>query len=201
MTKNSITSSSILRSLRLLLTLLLSITVLSPQVQAQSAYDVAVRIFKREQTLGETGAGLLKNYAKADAALLGRGIMLYASAQADFNGLLEALKAALIKGEDLAGSQYYQDALTAAVKKRVAFTDFVNDKVLPQIPEDSRSVWAVFANPEFLKGAGELLKVLEDAGLEIWREYREVDKEYRQQITGQIESLEWRPYQDVPSLG
>jgi hypothetical protein len=181
---------------------LLSLTAPSlEEVRAEGTYAKAVGHMKREQALGESGAGLLKTFAKDDLSTLVQGIQLYALAQADFNALLETLKGALIKGEDLSGSVNFQSALNLAVKRRVAFTDFVEDKVISQIPEGSRSIAALFSSADFLKGAAELLKVLKDAGLEIWREYRSADERQRQQISDQLDTLQWRSYDKVPAMG
>ncbi len=143
----------------------------------------------------------LKTFAKDDVATLVQGIKLYALAQADFNGLLETLKGTLIEGGDLADSKGFQDALALAVKRRVAFTDFVDEKVLSRSQQGTKSLAAVLGAADFIKGAAELLKVLKEAGLDIWREYRTADKEQRQQISDQLDSLMWRSYDKVPALG
>jgi hypothetical protein len=170
------------------------------QGAAESSYAEAVGLMKREQTLGEAGAGLLKTFAKDDVPTRARGIQLYALAQAEFNRLLEALKAQLIKGGDPTESQRLQGTLSTAVERRVAFTDFVDEKVIAGIPEGSKSLAAVLGSADFLKGAAELLTAINEAGLGIWREYRNADKEYRQQISDQLDSLKWRSYDQVPAL-
>ena len=184
-----------------MLSVLVLTVAFTPEVEAESSYTDAVGLMKREQTLGEASAGLLKTFAKDDTAILVQGIPLYASAQADFNALLETLKATLIKEGDLADSKLFQEALDLAVKRRVAFTDFVDEKVLSRSQEGTKSIAAVLGSADFLKGAAELLKVLKEAGFDIWREYRTADKEQRQQIQDQLDSLMWRSYDKVPALG
>ncbi len=200
MTKNLAGFPTLSRPLAALLSVL-ALTVFTTEGAAESSYADAVGLMKREQTLGEASAGLLKTFAKDDTATLIQGIKLYALAQADFNGLLETLKATLIKEGDLADSKLFQEALDLAVKRRVAFADFVDEKVLSRSQEGTRSIAAVLGSAGFVKGAAELLKVLTEAGLDIWREYRTADKEQRQQISDQLDSLMWRSYDKVPALG
>ena len=178
----------------------LVITAFTMEAAAESSYAEAVGLMRSEQTLGEAGAGLLKTFAKDDMATKVQGIKLYALAQAQFNKLIETLKGRLIKGEDLANSKLFQEALDQAVKKRVAFTEFVDDKVLSLSQEGTKSFAAVLGSADILKSVAELMKVLKDAGLEIWREYRTADKEHRQQIKDQLDSLMWRSYGEVPAL-
>jgi hypothetical protein len=166
-----------------------------------SGYAEAVGLMKREQTLAEAGAGLLKTFARDDVATYARGIQLYALAQADFNALIETLKGALIQGDDLADSESFEDALALAVNRRVELTDFVDEKVLSQSREGTKSLAAVLGSSEIVKGAAELLEVLTGAGLDIWREYRAATKEQRQQINDQLDSLKWRSFDKVPALG
>jgi|GEM_PF-4905372 len=201
MTKNLVGFTTLIKPLAALLSALVLTVVCTLEGAAESSYAEAVGQMRREQTLGEAGAGLLKTFAKDDMATLAQGIQLYAFAQADFNGLLETLKGALIKGEELADSKRFQDALVLAVKRRVAFTDFVDEKVLSRSPKGTKSLAAVLGAADFIKGAAELLKVLMEAGLDIWREYRTVDKENRQQIRDQLDSLKWRSFDKVPALG
>ncbi len=200
MTKNLAGFPTLIRPLATLLSVL-ALTAFTPEGAAESSYTEAVGLMKREQTLGEASAGLLKTFAKDDTATLIQGIKLYALAQADFNGLLETLKATLIKEGDLADSKLFQEALDLAVKRRVAFADFVDEKVLSRSQEGTKSIAAVLGSAGFVKGAAELLKVLMEAGLDIWREYRTADKEQRQQISDQLDSLMWRSYDKVPALG
>ena len=201
MTKNLAGFPTLIKPLVALLSTLVLTVVCTTEGAAESSYAEAVGLMKREQTLGEASAGLLKTFAKDDTATLIQGIKLYALAQADFNALLETLKGALIKGEDLADSKLFQEALDLAVKRRVAFTDFVDEKVLSLSQEGTKSIAAVLGAADFIKGAAELLKVLKEAGLDIWREYRTADKEQRQQIRDQLDSLTWRSYDKLPALG
>ena len=75
------------------------------------------------------------------------------------------------------------------------------EKVLSRSPQGTKSLAAVLGSTDIVKGTAELLKVLKEAGLDIWREYRTADKEHRQQISDQLDSLKWRSYDKVPALG
>ena len=201
MTKPFVGIANVRRTASGLLATLVLTVACPPQRAAMSSYAEAVGIMKREQTLGAAGAGLLKTFLKDDKSSLARGIQLYAVAQADFNALIAALQAELISGEDLEDSKPFVQALDLAVKRRVAFTAFVDEKVLSRFEEGTRSFAAVMGSADFLKSAPELLKALKEAGLDIWRAYREADKEHRQQISDQLDSLKWRSFEKVPALG
>jgi len=199
MTKNLADFSILIKPLAALLSVLV-LTAFTTQGAAQSSYAEGVGLMKREQTLGESSAGLLKTFAKDDMPTLVQGIKLYALAQANFNGLLETLKGTLIKKGDLAESKLFQETLDLAVKRRVAFTDFVDEKVLSRSEEGTRSFAAVLGSADFLKGAAELLKALTDAGFGIWNAYQKAGAEERQQISDQLDSLKWRSFDKVPAL-
>jgi len=80
--------------------LALLLTALCTTAQAADPAE-SLGLMERERTLGEAHAGLLKTFAKDDTASLARGIALYAQAEADFNALIETLKAELIMEEGL----------------------------------------------------------------------------------------------------
>jgi hypothetical protein len=56
-----------------------------------AGWQEAVAVLARERELAESGAGLLKAYAGADAAAMARGQQLYAAAKAASDRLVERL--------------------------------------------------------------------------------------------------------------
>jgi hypothetical protein len=167
----------------------------------QGGLTAAIGTLKREQTLGEANAGLLKTFAKDDLAVYARGIQLYAQAQADFNALIEILKAELVAQGTLGESRDFDTNLQRAAARRVEFTDFVEEKVIAGTEQGTRSLAAVLGSAEFIKGTGELITVLKDAALDIWREYKAARKEQQEQMLDQLDAMQWRSFGDVPELG
>ncbi len=167
----------------------------------EGGFADALGLMKREQTLGEANAGLLKTFARDDTATLARGILLYAEAQAEFNALIETLKAELNTEGALSDSEGFTDVLQNAADRRVIFTDFVEKKVLSRIEDGTKSLATALGGGDVLENAAELITALKDAGLDIWREYRAADKEQQQQILDQLDTLKWRSFGDVPELG
>jgi hypothetical protein len=166
-----------------------------------SGLTEALGLMERERTLGEANAGLLKTFASDDAATLARGIQLYAQAQADFNALIATLKAELIAEGELDEGQDFPADVQRAARQRVAFTDYVEEKVLSQTEEGTRSLGAVLGGADAISGVAELIEVLGGIGLDIWREYRAADQEQRRQILEQLDALKWRSFGEVPALG
>jgi hypothetical protein len=186
---------------RLAALLLLAAALLAIAAEPLS-YPQAVGIMKREQTAGESGAGLLKTFGKGDVGTFAQGIRLYSAAQADFNALIETLKAGLIADARLTDSPDLTRGLVSAADKRIAFTDCVDGQVLPQAgPPGTRSLAAFIGAGGLVGSAVELIGILKDTTIEVWKEYRAADKERRTQILEQLDGLKWRSFGEVPALG
>ena len=96
---------------------------LSPAAVSQAnPLAEAIGYLKREQSLAESYAGLLKGFGKQDLGTYARGIQRYAEAKAEFDGLLEQFLAALLQGESPDTSAAFQQKLEQAATRRVAFT-------------------------------------------------------------------------------
>ncbi|MBK8176931.1 MAG: caspase family protein [Rhodospirillales bacterium] len=120
----------------------------------------------RERTLGEDGAGLLKDVAGKDPARLTQGRLLYGDARAEFAGLIEQMKAELAAGRDPAASPDFQRALQAAVGKRDAFITYLKSEVLPPEGNGKAGVLAGIA------AAAELIPALAKGVAILWEDWR-----------------------------
>jgi hypothetical protein len=141
-----------------------------------------------------TSASQRAGTVSAGTATLARGIRLYAQGQADFNALVETLKAELIAGGELGEAKGFPADAQRAARQRVAFTDYVEEKVLSQSEEGIRSVGAFLGGAHAVSSLAELIEVLGGIGLDIWREYRAADQEQRRQIPEQLDALKWRSF-------
>ena len=68
----------------------------------------------------------------------------------------------------------------------MAFTSFVTETILPHTDNPPKGIVG-----DFIKGGGELIKALTDAGIAIWREFRSAGEARRSEIRQELESLKW----------
>jgi hypothetical protein len=94
-----------------------------------TTFSDAVQVLAREQSAAEQYATILIKFGNNDASYR-KGIALYSAAKADFDGLIETLKADLIQGRDPSKSRNLDNKLRLAAEKRIAFTSFVDDKIV-----------------------------------------------------------------------
>ena len=126
----------------------------------------AIGYLKKEQSLAESYAGLLKGFGKQDIATYARGIQLYAEAKAEFDGLIEQLLVTLRQGESPDTSATFQQKLEKAANRRVAFTDFIAQEVLSKVPEGTKSLAAILKIAGVAWSVKELVTALKDAGMD-----------------------------------
>jgi hypothetical protein len=146
----------------------------------------AVQVLAREQSAAEQYAVILDRLGKKDPSRYVQGIVRYADAKADSDGLIEALKTDLIEGRDLASA----DTLRAAAEKRVAFTAYVTNEIV------GANAGARGSLPE-VPGLSDLITGLTKAGISIWREYRAAGKAKRDEIRDELDHLKWKSFADI----
>lgn len=169
---------------------ILQLTTCTANTQATAQYSEAVRILAREQSLAESYAGLLNEFGRQNIEKYARGIELYANAKADYDGLIEQMRAHLIKGQPLEQSEQYQQIMKSAAEKRIAFTNFVSKEVIPQ-EQGTRFPAAIFT------AAKELIPDLTNAGKTIWEEYRKAKEQEKQEILTQLNGFKWKSFDKI----
>jgi hypothetical protein len=161
------------------------IGLLSIGAAAQDSVD-GVRVMAREKSLAESFLVILNDYGKRDIGQYAAGITRYAEAKAEFDGLIAELEHELDQPRPPDQSAAFDAALKEAVDKRVAFTSFVTETILPHTDNPPKGVVG-----DFISGGGELIKALTDAGIAIWREFRSAGEARRKEIRQELESLKW----------
>jgi hypothetical protein len=164
--------------------------------QEKNNFSEAIGFFAKEQSLAENYAVILKEFGKEDIKNYAEGIRLYAEGKAEYDGLIEQLQYDLKAGKALDGSAAFQNKLKNAADKRVAFTSFVTDKIIRDDPERK--------NPLAIAAIGlapELIEALTKAGKTIWQEYRNVNKERKQEILDQLDALKWKAFHEIGGGG
>ena len=151
----------------------------------------AVAVLEKERSAAEQYAVFLGSVGRKDVDAYVRGIQLYADAKADFDGLIAALRIDLIEGRNPAQSPKFTAALQAAAEKRVAFTNFVSDKVVGKTEGAKPGLMDV------VRVVPDLVKAITDAGLAIWEAFRKGSKEHRDAILSEIDHLRWRSFADL----
>jgi hypothetical protein len=150
-----------------------------------------IRVMEREKSLAEQFLVMLNDFGKKDVGQYATGITRYAAAKADFDGLISELEHDLVEATPPDQSAAFDEALKEAVDKRVAFTSFVTDMILPHTDNPPKGIG------DFIKGGGELIKALTDAGIAIWREFRSAGQARRTEIRQELELLRWPQFSTV----
>jgi hypothetical protein len=150
----------------------------------------AVRVLEREKSAAEQYAVMLDRFGKADTTRYVQGITRYADAKADFDGLIEGLKTDLVQRRDPTGSPRFGGALQRAAEKRIAFTTFVDEVVGHK---EGAKTWIY----DVVRVVPDLVKALTEAGISIWREFRDAGKARRDQILDQLDHLKWMDFADL----
>ncbi len=151
----------------------------------------AVGVLAKEQSAAEQYAVILATVGRKNVEGYVRGIQLYADAKSDFDSLISQLRFDLIDGHDPTRSPKFTDALQAAAKTRIAFTNFVSDEVV------GKTEGAKPGLIDVVKVVPDLVTAITDAGLKIWNAYQSAKKERREAILNEIDHLRWRPFADL----
>jgi hypothetical protein len=145
-----------------------------------------IGVMAREKSLAEQFLVILNDFGRKDISEYAIGVTRYAEAKAEFDGLIAELEHELGQPEPPNQSEAFEAALKAAVDKRIAFTSFVTNTILPQTGSTHKGIAG-----DFIKGGGELIRALTDAGVTIWREFRSVGEVRRNEIRQELETLRW----------
>jgi hypothetical protein len=158
--------------------------------QAGPSLPDAMRFLAHEKSAAEQYALILSTVGKNDAAIYVRGIELYADAKAEFDGLIAQLRIELQTGQEPAKSVKFNQALKGATEKRIAFTSFVSSEV-EKLPGARPGL------EDLIQVVPDLVKAITDAGLSIWKAFREARKERRDAILNELELMQWRPFAEL----
>lgn len=156
---------------------------------AEPSVSDAIDTLSQERGYAEFGAGILKAYADDDI----EGRRLYAEAKAAFDGLIEQLLADLAQDRDPTLSPAFSETLDAAVSKRLAFSQHVDEIIKSKLPKGAKPGLA----DALAKAPGQVIKALVDGGISIWREWHGAGKDRRDQIAERLEALRWKPFADI----
>ncbi len=156
----------------------------------EAGLSEAVRFLAHEKSAAEQYAVILATVGKTDTTQYVRGIELYANAKAEFDALIAELKFDLTTRKDPTRSTKFTEALRGAAERRVAFTSFVSHEV-DKFPGARPGL------PDVLNVVPELVKAITDAGLSIWKAYRDTSKERRDAILNELGHLEWRSFSEL----
>jgi len=162
-----------------------------PQPSSVTTFADAIRVLGHERSAAEAYAILLDTHGKKDMSRCVEGIRLYSEANADFDGLLEQLKYDLNGGRDPKNSAQFGQVLEAAAQKRIAFTDFVTQNILVNAQGAKAGL------PDLISAVPDLVKVLIDAGFNIWKEFRAGNKQRRDDIRNQLDGVKWQSFANL----
>jgi len=165
------------------------LAVCAPAAPALAQIDgEGIRVLGREKSLAEQFLVLLNDFGRKDVAQYAQGITLYAQAKADFDGLISELEHTLDQSQPPDQSAEFRAALEEAVRKRVAFTDYITGTVLVQTDGTRSGIG------DYIKVVPDLVKALTDAGISIWREFHANGEAKRKELRQELETLRWPPF-------
>ncbi len=141
--------------------------------------------------MAESYVFMLKEFCKNDLQKYGQGIVLYAGAKAEFEGLIEMMKNRLINGKPFDGSDDFNNIVKTAVEKRISFTGYIENDVIGKQRGSKNPLLTIVSN------ASELIKAITDVGKTIWNEYRSVTDARKQELINQLETLKWKPFSEI----
>ena len=170
------------------------VTQQAPNERKDQSLAKSIGAFSKEQALAEDYVGLMKTIGQTRFRDYADGIRLYATARAEFNSLIEQLKHQLIQHAPPQGSEAFEAALNSAVNHRMAFTVHVNEMVRAYTEAGHELRPGV---SDYIKGAGELLKILVDAGNTVWEAYSKISDSKRQETIDELDSLKWKPFAEL----
>ncbi|WP_089725133.1 hypothetical protein [Candidatus Thiosymbion oneisti] len=151
----------------------------------------AFGVLAREQSLAEGYVTMLNDFGRQDAGSYAEGIRLYASAKAEFDGLIARMSHDIIRRRPFDGSEQFQAVLERAVERRLDFTRHVDAILDARGTSDTRSV------KDYIRLPAELIAAIKDAAGAIWDKYWEIRDTRRQEILDQLEALKWKPFHEL----
>jgi hypothetical protein len=154
------------------------------------SHPEAMRFLAHEKSAAQQYALILSTVARNDAVQYIRGIALYADAKAEFDGLIAQLRIEFQTGQEPGKSVKFNQALKDAAEKRIAFTSFVSSEV-DKLPGARPGL------EDLIQVVPDLVKAITEAGLSIWKAFREVRHERRDAILNELELMQWRPFAEL----
>jgi hypothetical protein len=145
------------------------------KAQPKAEFSKAVQIFGEEKSKAEQWASMLKSGKwQPQSKEYVDGVKLYIDAKSAFDGLIARLRTD-------PSARDIEEQIVSASKKSSRFSHYVYVLHNP----DSQLAWSTAT------------KELIDAGLEIWKVYREAEKETRDDIRKELERLVWEPFDKI----
>lgn len=154
-------------------------------------FSNSIRVLGEQRSQSEQLAGLLKRYAPDDI----EARALYARAKAAFDGLIEQLLADLAQGRSPEVSDAFRASLDAAVARRAEFSAHAEAALGAVVPAGARPAWLDL----IAKVPADLVKVLVNSGIAIWREWAKAAADRQRDITTRVEAQRWKPWADIPA--
>jgi hypothetical protein len=176
--------------------MLIGVAVLSrpsSRAAAQDGLPDLVGQLARERSYAEQGAALLKTWMKKPSAVL-QGQRLYADAKTASDEAIAYLAAALAASEEPNQDKALRQKLEAAAEKRLAFSHYVDASL------DALAGKKNVVADALTKTAGEVVKGLIGAAVDIWKVNQATDTVRRETMRHQVEAERWRSFGEVPAV-
>jgi hypothetical protein len=177
---------------RTVLTVSLAAAALAAPARGEDGVAALIGQLAGERSYAESGAGLLKAWVKKPATIL-QGQRLYAEAKAASDAANARLVAALAAGTEPDTDVELQRLLKDAAEKRVAFSRHV-DASLDALAGKKNVIADALG-----KAAGEIVKGLITATVDVWKTLRTADQTRRDTLRLQVQAERWKSFGVVPA--
>jgi hypothetical protein len=152
-----------------------------------------VGLLEKERSFAESGVARLKRWVKKPA-VIAKGQRLYEEAKAAADQAVGYLQAALAEGKEPERDEALLVKLDTLAIKRLAFSQHVDASLPPELRGTKEGVGDALG-----KAAGEIVKGLITAAVDVWKAFRAADKDRRDTLRQQIGATRWRAFGEVPA--
>jgi hypothetical protein len=160
-------------------------------VAAEDGLADLVGRLAEEKGHAENGVAQLKRWVRKPAAVA-QGRRLYDEAKIASDGAIAHLLAALTLDEEPGKDAALRARLDAAAEKRLAFSRHVDASLPPEVRGRKNVIGDALG-----KVAGEIVKGLITAAVDVWKTLRAADTTRRDTLRHQVEFQRWKAFGEV----
>jgi hypothetical protein len=169
--------------------------LVTPAAAAGNGWRAAIDRVIEEKMLAEGCVSILKSSAVDHPMVRVQGERLYARAQADVDGMIALLVAALTGDRVPPDSPELRHGLASVPRQREALCRHVQAALGASV--DQRNEGASAPVDLLIRGSADSGGSLVEAALEIWQAYRRGGEVRRRTISSGLEAARWLPYAEV----
>jgi hypothetical protein len=169
--------------------------LVTPAAAAANGWRAAIDRVIEEKVLAEGCVSILKSSAVGHPMIRVQGERLYARAQADVDGMIALLVAALTGDRVPPDSPELRHGLASVPRQRQALCRHVQAALGASVDQRGEGLSAPV--DLLIRGSADSGWPLVEAALEIWQAYRRGGEVRHRAIASELEAARWVPYAEV----